>query len=293
MSDKVAPIDRRLAILAARQHGLVTTAQAVAAGVDKHAVTYRLRAGRLHRIHRGVYAVGHARLTFEGRCLAAALACGDRPPTSKGLPFIAAVSHRAAAALWRLLPPAAGPIDVSLTTRSGRKQRDGIAIHRPPSLSPDAITRTNAIPVTRPLRTIQDLRRVVPPKLVQRATRRALDLKLLSEDQLRNDEELTRSELEVFFLRLCRRHRLPPPEVNARVERYEVDFFWPSRQLIVETDGWEHHSNRLAFERDRERDAELQGMGYRVLRFTYRRVIDAPGEVASALRAVLLAGGAR
>jgi very-short-patch-repair endonuclease len=103
-------------------------------------------------------------------------------------------------------------------------------------------------------------------------------------------EELTRSELERRFLSLCRRHRLPTPEVNARVGRYEVDFLWRRQGVVVETDGFEFHRDRAAFEADRARDAELQLLGLRVLRFTYRAVRDEAGKVAATLRRVLAPG---
>jgi very-short-patch-repair endonuclease len=132
-----------------------------------------------------------------------------------------------------------------------------------------------------------DLHRFAPQALFQRALRRGIDLRLVSQDELGPNLDLTRSELERMFVRLCRRRRLPDPEVNARVDRYEVDFPWRSRRLIVETDGFRHHGTRAAFESDRARDARLQSLGYRVLRFTYRQVRDSPAEVAEALRRVI------
>jgi very-short-patch-repair endonuclease len=117
--------------------------------------------------------------------------------------------------------------------------------------------------------------------------RRALDLHLVSEDDIPAGTDLTRSELEQLFLRLCRRRHLPSPEVNVRVAGWEVDFLWRSQRVIAETDGFRFHGNRSAFERDRERDAGLQALGFRVLRFTYRQVKDSPDYVAGTLRAVL------
>jgi very-short-patch-repair endonuclease len=69
---------------------------------------------------------------------------------------------------------------------------------------------------------------------------------------------------------------LPAPEVNARILGHEVDFLWRDEGLVVEVDGFQFHSTRAAFERDRQRDAELQGAGLRVLRVTWRQVVDAP-----------------
>lgn len=132
-----------------------------------------------------------------------------------------------------------------------------------------------------------DLRRAVPSPTFQRAMRRAVDLELISEAELPGEPALTRSELERLFLRLCRRFGLEKPEVNARVGRFEVDFLWPAQCLVVETDGFQHHGNRLAFESDRARDAELQALGYRVLRFTYRQLTESPSAVAARLRTVL------
>ena len=281
MREESAP-DVQVAILAARQYGLVTAAQLAAIGLDKSAVARRASGGRLHRVHRGVYAVGHPTLTFEGRCLAAVLALGLR----HGRPG-PAVSHRSAAALWGLLPAADGPVDVSLLDRGGRRPREGIALHRPTGLLSVDLTSWNRIPITRPRRTLRDLRRVVSTAAHRRAVRKALDLELIPRSDVLDESHLTRSELERLFLRLCRRFRLPSPEVNARLGRWEVDFLWRDACLAVETDGYRHHGSPLAFERDRIRDAELQGMGYRVLRFTYRQVNDSPATVADALRCFL------
>jgi very-short-patch-repair endonuclease len=102
-----------------------------------------------------------------------------------------------------------------------------------------------------------------------------------------SDTALTRSTLERRFLALCRRHRLPQPVVNARIGRYEVDFLWREHHLVVETDGFEHHGTRDAFERDRARDADLQARGYRVLRITHRQVQSQPRKVAKSVRRML------
>ena len=185
-----------------------------------------------------------------------------------------------------LPPPAGDPIEVTVPTHSGRSRHRGIAIHRSVTLTSELTTRRSAIPVTRPARTLCDLRRTVPPGPFQKAARRALDLGLVSPAALGPDPDLTRSELERMFLKLCRRHRFPSPEVNARVGPYEVDFLWRELALIVETDGFRHHGSRAAFESDRARDAHLQALGYRVLRFTYRQVRESPAAAVASLRIV-------
>ena len=69
---------------------------------------------------------------------------------------------------------------------------------------------------------------------------------------------------------------LPAPEVNVPVHGHQVDFLWRDQGLVVEVDGFQFHSTREAFERDRRRDAELQRAGLRVLRVTWRQVVAAP-----------------
>jgi very-short-patch-repair endonuclease len=186
-----------------------------------------------------------------------------------------------------MLKPPDGPIEVTVSGDGGRERRTGLRVHRSSTFIAGFRTLHNGIAVTRPARTLRDLHRTVPDRIYRRAVRRSLDLRLISSDQLRSDEHLTRSELERLFLALCRRHRLPWPEVNAQVGPYEVDFLWRTQGLIVETDGFRHHGDRSAFERDRARDAHLQGLGYRVLRFTHRQLTDDRSAVVAALRSLL------
>lgn len=276
MRNKAAIVDAAVAVTAARQHGVVSIEQLAMAGIDRHAALRRVRAGRMHRVYRGVYAVGHPALTPEGRWMAAVLACGEG----------AVVSHGDGAALWELLRAHRGPVDVTVPGRGGRDKRLGIRLHRSPSLTPADVTRRRNIPVTTPARTIADLRRVLPAEQLRRAIRQAevLGLPLGGEAE----HPIERSELEHRFLRLCRRHRLPLPEVNVKVGPFVVDFLWRDQRVIVETDGYRFHRGRLAFEDDRRRDAELRRLGYEVVRFSYRQVIDEPALVVATLNTVLV-----
>jgi very-short-patch-repair endonuclease len=266
--------DAVIARIAAKQHGVVTTAQLRAVGLLPSRVADRLAAGRLHRIHRGVHAVGHPNISNEGRWMAAVLACGES----------AVLSHRSAAALWRI-----GPVtqltEVTVPSSSGRAGRKGILLHRSRTLSPTDVTRRAGIPVTKPARTLADLRRVLSREQFARALREAEYLKLSIGDALKPDR--TRTDLEGLFLSLARRHRLPQPEVNVRVDRYHVDFLWGKEGLIVEVDGWASHRTRSAFETDRARDARLSVLGFTVLRFTWRQVEDHPRAVARTVRELL------
>jgi very-short-patch-repair endonuclease len=151
------------------------------------------------------------------------------------------------------------------------------------------VTRRDNIPVTCPARTIQDLRRVLPPDHLQAAIRRADVLRLDIGSQPGYEPDDTRSGLERRFLALCRCHELPRPEVNAHVDGSYVDFLWREQCLIVETDGFEHHGTRSAFEADRKRDVRLERLGYSVHRFTYRQITDEPDWVAASVAELLAA----
>jgi very-short-patch-repair endonuclease len=140
--------------------------------------------------------------------------------------------------------------------------------------------------VATPARTIDDLRRALPSDRLNAAIRQAEVLGLPIGDQV-IATDLSRSELERRFLRLCRRHRLPTPEVNVRVGPFIVDFLWRDQRLIVETDGYRFHRGRSAFEEDRARDVELKLRGYEVLRFMYRQVVGDASQVARTARVFL------
>jgi very-short-patch-repair endonuclease len=288
--DRDAP-DRLIARTAAKQHGVVSTRQLHTAGLSDGGITRRLAAGRIHRMHRGVFAVGHRAVSMEGRWMAAVLACG------RG----AVLSHRSAAELWGIRRPARRPsrgtgrgegvvVDVTVSGTAGRKRQAGIALHRSSTLTPADWTHRDRIPVTGPARTLADLRPGLSEHEFSAAVREAEFLRLPIGDRFATNG--TRTRLEARMLALCRRHRLPKPEVNVKVDRNEVDFLWRDRSLIAEADGWQSHGTRSAFEEDRARDARLKLLGYDVVRFTWRQISDDPAGVAATIRALLRARSA-
>lgn len=112
-------LERRIAELAAVQDGVVALAQLLSLGLSRGAVESRLRRGRLFSVHRGVYAVGHPRLTTAGKRRAALLACGEG----------AVLSHRTAADIWELRPSNPRWSDVTIPSRAGRGRFDADAQH--------------------------------------------------------------------------------------------------------------------------------------------------------------------
>jgi very-short-patch-repair endonuclease len=293
MSSQRASADAIVARIAARQHGVVSVRQLRQAGLNKGAVAYRTRTGRLHRIHRGVYRVGHTAPSRRADWMAAVLACGGGPGGTGTVlaSWGAALSHRSAAALWGLLPSRVGAVDIAVAGDGGRRRRSGIRLHRVATLVSAEVVLREGIPLTTAARTVADLRGLVGRSgglsdgELRRAIRQAgvqgLPLPMEAES------DRTRSELERDFLALCDRHRLPAPEVNVRVGSVLVDFIWRNRKLIVETDGYRYHRGRQAFEDDRERDLVLRSHGFEVVRLTHRQITMHPRRAAGILDGIL------
>jgi len=289
--------DWMIATLATMQYGVVSRQQLLAAGIGPGAIETRLKQHRLHPLHRGVYAVGHAALVPLAREMAAVLACGPG----------ALLSHWSAAWLLGLIEVVRELIDVTVPT-SNRK-RPGLRVHVSRSLTPDDTRRHRGIPVTAPERTLLDLaeqaterelERILDQAITENLTTRATLVAAVERWQghrgtknlralLARDHEpaLTRSEAEERLLALIRDAALPDPSMNQYVGRYMVDAVWPQRRLAVEVDGYRYHSSRGAFERDRRRDAELTAAGYRVIRVTWRQLVEEPLAVVARLARAL------
>lgn len=296
------PLERRLAQLAEAQHAVAGIGQLRELGLSARAIQKRASVGRLRRIHRGVYALGHGPLTARGRWMAAVLAYGPR----------AALSHRSATAHRGLSAERSGLIDVSVPAPSARS-RPGIRAHATLSLSAADVTVDEGIPTTTVARTLLDLAEVASRREVERAIDRAEVLRVFDladveaalerangrrgAGALRRALEATAapaptmSELEEAFLALCATHRLPRPEVNVWVAlgggHIRADFLWRAERLVVETDGYAFHSGLRAFERDHDRDTRLWLAGWKVRRFTWRQVTQQAQQTAATVRAAL------
>jgi very-short-patch-repair endonuclease len=265
--------EMEIARIAGRQHGVATSAQLYAVGIGKNRVTRLLRAGRLHRLYRGVYAVGHRSPNEWQRYMAAVLVCGEG----------AALSHQSAAYLWGFLKPEGGPVHVTSPSTAGKALRAEVVLHRSPSLKEGETTRRERIPVTTPRRTIEDLEGTIPGYLYRRAKSQAEFMKY----RLNLPSDRTRSDLERDFLRFLAKHGFPRPEVNVKVGKYTVDFLWPEHMLAVETDFFDYHRGSQAFEDDHQRELDLRRMGYTVRRFTGAQIRNHPALVVADLGEVL------
>lgn len=299
------PRDRAIWALAAVQDAVISLAQLTDLGLSASGVGKRVAAGRLYRVHQGVYSlIAPALLTRNGRFMAAVLACGNR----------AVLSHRAAATLHELRLRTRSLIDVTAPGSRG-KGRPGIRAHSAATLLERDTTLIDNIPATSLARTLLDIAEDAIRREVERAIdaaeqNRTLDMSAIDDvlaraggrhgaalltsvlQEHRLGCTITRNDLEEAFLRICRSIGLPPDHVNAWIPfpdggGAEADFLWHAPRLIVEVDGRDVHTTRRAFESDRRRDQRLAMLGYRVIRFTWRQVIHEPDHVAATLRALL------
>ena len=140
--------------------------------------------------------------------------------------------------------------------RARRAKREGTVLHYSRTLTVEQTTLRHNIPVTNAARTRRDLG---------------------------FDRAPTKSALERLFLRICRDHGIPRPEVNVKVGRYKPDFLWRDARLIVEVDGYRYHSDRSSFREDRARDRYFQGRGFKVLRFADEELEGGPAAVAESV----------
>jgi very-short-patch-repair endonuclease len=295
--------------LAAEQHGVVSRQQLLALGLNTSAIDRRIANGRLHSLMRGVYAVGRPVVGRRGRWIAAVLCCDPRT-TPGGEPH-AVLSHGSAAALWGIAPAPPGPVQVSVRSPTSRR-RPGVKAFRRPALDLADCDRRDGIPVTGIVRTLVDIATMLSAPRLERAVNEADRLDLVDPERLRSSLpsyrgvagvgrlrelldrrtfSLTASELERRFLILLRGAGLPEPLTGQMVNGYEVDFFWPGRGLVVETDGLRYHRTPTQQARDRLRDQAHLSAGLTPLRFTHAQVRFEPKRVTDTLAAILLGDG--
>ena len=204
--------------IARRQRGVITHAQLLACGYSAQAIHHRIQRGRLHPLHRGVYAIGRAELSQEGKWMAAVLACG---PT-------AALSHDSAAALWKLAKAAPERIRVSILGES--RSRKGIAVHRRTALQTTTHEQTLIdVAATWPQPRLEqaigeaDLRGLVSLRALKSAATKAgrsgAPLRaVIAQATFR----VTQSELEREFLRMVERAHVRSGRTAVRLTHWQV-----------------------------------------------------------------------
>jgi hypothetical protein len=272
---------RRVAEVAARQHGIVAVWDLRAAGVGRSATSRWRQAGLLVRQYPGVYAFGHAALTLSGRRLTWALAAGPD----------ADLSHRTAGAAHGVFVDHGTKVHVT-TPRQGGRGLAGFVVHER-RLHPDDRTEIDGIRVTTLERTLIDIAATEHPDRLAKAFERAEELNTLDLARIRaacdrnrgqrgvgrvrvmleiyepKDPRLIRSRFEKGMLRLLEAEGFPRPLVNLDLHGWEADLYWPEHNRVVELDGWQGHRTKAAFERDHQRDLDLEARGYGVGRVSW------------------------
>ncbi len=225
--------------------------------------------------------------------MAAVLACGER----------AMLSHRSAAALWGFGEEKRGVIDVSVHRHSSLR-RPGIHVRDRAGLRTRDLGSRLHIPVTQPVRTFLDIATELPDNEVERAINEADKRDVIDPDRLRRALEdhpgepgirrlrrvldkhtfrLSDDELELLFRPIAAAAGLPTPLTKQRVNKFEVDFFWPDLGLVVETDGWRYHRTPAAQTRDALRFQRHTAAGWTPLRFSHYQVKYEPRHVRQIL----------
>jgi very-short-patch-repair endonuclease len=289
-------VDAWIAEIAGRQHGVISREQLIALGLGKDAIQRRLRSGRLIRVHRSVYAVGHLNRSRETVWMAAVLAGGQGT----------VLSNRPAGAAWTICS-SAGRVEVTVPRQKRPSRR--IVFHHA-VLPADERTVRDGIPITTVPRTLLDLAATLDQRQLERAINEAEIQRhwdaLSFHDLLhrypkrpgtRNARAAlhkrsqgataTKSDLEELFIEFADKAALPRPETNVHIEGIEVDCVWRKQRVIIEVDSWEIHRTRAAFERDREKSRILQAAGWRCVPVTYLQLKHTSEAVASDVRRLL------
>jgi len=277
--------EEQLDDLAAERHGVFTVEDARRVGLTHGQIDRRSRE-EWSRLYDGVFRVRGAPVTWRGDLLAAALTAGVG----------AAISHRAAAALYEL--PGGRDDQVELTCRRWERSiRPGLVVHESRRLDERDVQIIDGMPVTRPERTLLDLASWKPsPNFLEMVAQSARRRRLLTYESTKElfdrharrglkgvkalrivlerwdpDSRPTESEMETMLLQTVRRNGLPEPvvqhEVRDALDRLiaRTDAAYPSARIAIEYDSIQEHSDEFQLERDARRRNALQACGYAVL----------------------------
>jgi very-short-patch-repair endonuclease len=302
-----ADADERLDRIAAQRHGVFTIADARSAGSSHGQIDRRARE-KWTRIHDGVFRIRGAPSTWRGELVGATAAAGAD----------AAVSHRAAAALYAL--PGGRDDLIELTCkRWQRSVQVGLIVHESRRLDELDIQEVDGIRVTRPERTVLDLASCSPsPHYLELVVQSARRQRLLTYEStlemfgrharrgLRGVRALrsvldswdpasrpTESEMETRLLQVLRQNDLPTPttqfEVRDAAGRIvaRADAAYPDARIVIEYDSKQEHSDEFQLSRDARRRNALQASGCIVLSARYADLTSGGTQLCRQIRGIM------
>jgi hypothetical protein len=297
--------DLRMEALAARQHGIVSHAQARELGLTAPAIRHRHESGRWQIVLPGVYRLSGSPGTARQRAMAAVLAGGPA----------ALLSHTSAAGLLGIPGFFLTPLVISVPR--SRRAIAGVKIEQSLCLPPHHRRVVDSIPCTSVARTLFDLCGTVNAHRAERALDSSLARKRVTipamwrvlDDlavQGRKGVVLLRallterggryvppeSELEARFLELVHEHGLPDPVRQVDLGNADewigrFDFVWRRSMVVVEVDGAAFHDGLVDQRRDAERVAALEAIGWTVLRCRWNEVVVDPEPLVARVRAAI------
>jgi hypothetical protein len=301
--------DRAVRRVASLHHGVFTTAHLRDLGATEEMVRQRLRREEWEAVGDGVYRLVGALPSWRQDLQIALFIAGPG----------AVVSHRSAAALWRLPGFKAGPVEI-LTPHGRTNHRVSCAVvHESRRIPAHHVKTIDGLAVTSVERTLCDLASLpwVHPKRLERAMDNALAMRLATCEQLwkvwgdlvskgRRGTRLLRallaarlpgyvppaSELEAIFRDVVRAAGIEDPVRQLDLGNEEdwigrVDFTFRRQRVIVEVDGRIGHFGELDRKRHKVRDKALEDAGWTVLHFTWEDVVARPRWVVRQLQAEL------
>ncbi|WP_102145852.1 type IV toxin-antitoxin system AbiEi family antitoxin domain-containing protein [Mycobacterium hubeiense] len=277
------------------QDGVLTLAQAQAAGLSKHAVNRRVLSGQWRPCSRGVYFAADRPFTDAARIRASVWSYGAHAAAS-GL----------AAAFWHNLTQFAPDIvEVTVPRNSSGRSHPGSRVRRR-DLAPDDVVEDRRLRATSlPLTVIEAaVRRRGGAKLMDSALQRHVELRELWQAHLRNKgrygspaarlllqaaSDGARSQAERLLLKLLREAGITGWQANYPVGGYKVDVGFPDVTVAIEVDGLAFHSDSDNFHADRVRQNNIALLGWQVLRFTWLDLIEYPQRVIAIIRKAISA----
>ncbi len=287
-------VENQIRQVAGQQHGVLTRGDLSALGASRHEIDHQIRRGRLTMVQPGVYNIDSVPASWKTSVLEALYAAGPK----------AAASHRTAAVLWGF--DAISGLLIELTVPYLKSPEPaGALIHR--TRRKLWITEIDAIPITRPERTLLDLAPILPARVLFKVARSGIHKGLTSIDRLDKvvgtdggrgvagtrrmrwligelADDVSASVSEIDLQQIISEIPIPRPVQQLRIKRPSgrnayPDFAWPDLMKIIEVDGFEAHGTPEQLQEDLQRQNDLMDLGWSIRRFTATEVRDDPERV--------------